>query len=188
MHAIRSLQPVIKHLLEIGIQLEVLNIGGGFPCTYASSDEEITLEEISKLVMVEYKKLPYQPHLILEPGRAMVAEAAVLVSTVIARIERIEHTWLFLDAGVYNGLFETLAYQGSIRYRITSMRPSYDSGEAVFALAGPTGDSWDVISREAHLPTDMAQDDRLVFHGVGAYNLVMVGRFNGFPKPHVYFV
>ena len=38
MHAIRSLQPVIKHLLEIGIQLEVLNIGGGFPCTYASSD------------------------------------------------------------------------------------------------------------------------------------------------------
>ena len=153
-HAIRSLVPVIKHLDEIGIRIEIL---------------------------------PYKPQLVLEPGRAMVADAAVLVATVIARVERVEHTWLFLDAGVYNGLFETLAYQGSIRYRITSLRPSYNVGESVFALAGPTGDSWDVISREAHLPNDIGQDDRLVFHSVGAYNLVMVGRFNGFPKPPVYY-
>lgn len=187
-HAVRSLFPVITHLSEIGINLDVLNIGGGFPCMYASTDEDITLEDISKTVHTEYEKLPYQPHLILEPGRAMVADAAVLVSTVIARIERIEHTWLFLDAGVYNGLFETLAYQGSIRYRITSLRPSFDAGESVFALAGPTGDSWDVVSREAHLPQDIQPGDKLVFHSVGAYNLVMVGRFNGFPKPAVYFV
>lgn len=187
-HAIGSLVPVIKHLDEIGIRIEILDIGGGFPCTYASSDEEIALAEISKTVHKAYDKLPYKPHLVLEPGRAMVADAAVLIATVIARVERIEHTWLFLDAGVYNGLFETLAYQGSIRYRITSLRPSFDSGESVFALAGPTGDSWDVVSREAHLPSDIGQDDRLVFHSVGAYNLVMVGRFNGFPKPHVYFI
>ena len=187
-HAIRSLVPVIKHLDEIGIRIEILNIGGGFPCMYASSDEEITLQEISKSVQDEYKQLPYKPQLVLEPGRAMVADAAVLVATVIARVERVEHTWLFLDAGVYNGLFETLAYQGSIRYRITSLRPSYNVGESVFVLAGPTGDSWDVISREAHLPNDIGQDDRLVFHSVGAYNLVMVGRFNGFPKPPVHFV
>ena len=58
----------------------------------------------------------------------------------------------------------------------------------MFALAGPTGDSWDVISREAHLPADIEVGDKLVFHNVGAYNLVMVGRFNGFPKPPAYFV
>jgi ornithine decarboxylase len=118
----------------------------------------------------------------------MVAESAVLVASVIARVDRIEHTWLFLDAGVYNGLFESLAYQGSIRYRISALRPSYDAGEATFAIAGPTGDSWDVINREAQLPADITVGDKLVFHDVGAYNLVMVGRFNGFPKPHVHFV
>ncbi len=186
--AIESLHPVMKHLEEIGLKIEILNIGGGYPCTYASSDSEITLKEVADSVHEEYAKLPYQPHMVLEPGRAMVADAAVLVTSVIARIERIEHTWLFLDAGVYNGLFETLAYQGSIRYRITAMRPSYDAGEAVFALAGPTGDSWDVVSREAHLPADIQAGDKLVFHSVGAYNLVMVGRFNGFPKPAVHFV
>ncbi|OGG53888.1 hypothetical protein A3H16_00360 [Candidatus Kaiserbacteria bacterium RIFCSPLOWO2_12_FULL_53_8] len=187
-NAVSSLHPVLKHLHELGLKIEILNIGGGYPCMYASTDEEITLKEVAKSVAAECKKLPYQPHLVLEPGRAMVADSAVLVTSVIARVERIEHTWLFLDAGVYNGLFESLAYQGSIRYHVTAVRPSYDAGEATFALAGPTGDSWDVVSREAQLPQDIAVGDKLVFHSVGAYNLVMVGRFNGFPKPAVYFV
>ena len=63
-----------------------------------------------------------------------------------------------------------------------------DAGEAVFAPCGPTGDSWDVVSREAHLPADIGPGDKLVFHNTGAYNLVMVGRFNGFPKPEVHFI
>lgn len=187
-NALDSLHPILKHLKELGIAIDVINIGGGYPCTYASSELEIPVPDIAKMIHQAYDRLPYKPQLIVEPGRAMVADAAVLVATVIARIERIEHTWLFLDAGVYNGLFESLAYQGSIRYRVTSVRPSFDAGEAVFALAGPTGDSWDVVSREAHLPQDIGPGDRLMFHSVGAYNLVMVGRFNGFPKPQVYFV
>jgi len=187
-HAIAGLLPAIKHLDELGLRIEVLNIGGGYPSLYASSEQHISLQEIADTVHAALDLLPYKPHIILEPGRAMVAEAAVLVASVIARIERTEHTWLFLDAGVYNGLFESLAYQGAIRYRVSSMRPLADSGEAVFALAGPTGDSWDVVSRDAHLPADIGPGDKLVFHSVGAYNLVMVGRFNGFPKPDVYFV
>jgi ornithine decarboxylase len=187
-HAVRGLAPVVNHLNEIGLPIEILNIGGGYPAQYPSSDQHFSLQEVADSVYAEYGKLDHKPHLVLEPGRAMVAESAVLVASVIARVERMEHTWLFLDAGVYNGLFESLAYQGSIRYRVTPLRPSYDAGDATFAIAGPTGDSWDVVSREAHLPADIGVGDKLVFHNVGAYNLVMVGRFNGFPKPQVYFV
>lgn len=187
-NAITGLTPVLKHLDELGLRIEILNIGGGYPSEYASSEEHIALEEIAASVHTALKKLPYQPHIVLEPGRAMVAESAVLVASVIGRVERIEHTWLFLDAGVYNGLFESLAYQGSIGYRVSSIRGNGDAGEAVFALAGPTGDSWDVVSREAHLPADIAVGDKLIFHNTGAYNLVMVGRFNGFPKPDVHFI
>jgi len=186
--ALRGLAPVIKHLEEVGLRIEILNIGGGYPCMYPSAENDISLQEISKSVYSEYEKFHHKPKLILEPGRAMVADAAVLVTSVIARIERIEHTWLFLDAGVYNGLFESLAYQGAIRYRVSTLRPPDNTGEAIFALAGPTGDSWDVMSRDAHLPADINVGDKLVFHSVGAYNLVMVGRFNGFPKPPVYIV
>jgi ornithine decarboxylase len=185
---VASLAPVLADLEKSGIRLDVINIGGGFPCNYASPPWEIPLRQVADSVYAEYDRLPYRPRLVVEPGRAIVADSAVLVASVIARVDREEHTWLFLDAGVYNGLFESLAYQGAIRYRVTSLAPERETETAVFALAGPTGDSWDVITREARLPRDMKDGDRLVFHAVGAYNLVMVGRFNGFAKPIVHFV
>jgi ornithine decarboxylase len=168
--AIEKVGPILEELKRAGITLEVLDIGGGFPCAYASAEKSISLEEIAGHTLAAYKNLPYQPELILEPGRGIAAETAILVADIIARVERKEHTWLFLDVGVYGGLFETMAYQGSTRYRVTNLRPSYDAGEAQFAIAGPTGDSPDVITREALLPADVNVGDKLVFHDVGAYS------------------
>jgi len=183
-----SLRSIIQDLKDDGIELDMIDIGGGYPCKYYSSPDSPSLKEIAKYTMKEYKKLPYQPKMVLEPGRGMVADTGVLVASVIARVERRGSTWLFLDAGVYNGLFETMAYQGSTRYRITSVRPSKGSGVSLFAIAGPTGDSPDIITREALLPSDMAVGDKVVIHDVGAYSAVMTSTFNGFPKPDVYFV
>ncbi|MEX1112025.1 MAG: type III PLP-dependent enzyme [Candidatus Andersenbacteria bacterium] len=187
-NALEGLAPVLEHLKKTGIDIEVINIGGGYPCAYASTEKAITLEEIAENTLKQYKKLPYQPQLILEPGRGIIATAAVLVADIIAKVDRSANTWLFLDAGVYDALYEAMAYQGSTRYHVTSMRPSYDSGEALFALAGPTGDSADVITREALLPQDITAGDKLIFHDVGAYSLVVSSRFNGFPKPGVYLI
>jgi len=187
-NAIENLWSTLEHLSKIGIKIDVLNIGGGYPCTYASTEDEITLAEIAKEALKQYKKLPYRPKLILEPGRGMVASTGIAVGTVIGRVERGIATWLFLDLGVYNGLFETMAYQGSTRYRITSLRPALNVGEQMFALAGPTGDSPDIITREALLPSDIQVGDKLVIHDVGAYSLCVTSRFNGFPKPSVYLI
>lgn len=186
--ALEGLREPMEHLRKIGIDIEVLNIGGGYPCTYASTENEITLEEISHNIYEQYEKLPYQPKIIIEPGRGMIATSAVLVTSVVGRVERQENTWLFLDAGVYDALYEAMAFQGSTRYRITSMRSSFDAGESLFALAGPTGDSCDIITREALLPRDIDVGDKLIAHDVGAYSLVVSSRFNGFPKPAVYLI
>lgn len=186
--ALKSLRSPLAHLKKLKITLDIIDIGGGYPCAYASTEKNLTLEEIAHNTLAQYQRLPYQPRLILEPGRGIAATSAVAVTSVIGRVERKGSTWIFLDAGVYNALFETMAYQGSTRYRVTSLRPSYDAGEMLFALAGPTGDSPDVITHEALLPQDIEVGDRLVFHDVGAYSLVAASRFNGFPKPDVYFV
>lgn len=187
-NALESIQPALEHLKKLGIIVDVIDIGGGYPCGYASTEKYGDLEAIAQHTLKQYKKLPYQPQLVLEPGRGIVATSAILVTSVIGRVERQGGTWLFLDAGVYNALFETMAYQGSTRYRVTSMRPSYNSGEMLFALAGPTGDSPDVITREASLPQDLEVGDKLIFHDVGAYSLATASQFNGFPKPQAYVV
>lgn len=187
-NVIISLRSIIQELKKDGLKLEILNIGGGYPTPYVSSELAPTHKEIAENTIKQFKKLPYPLKLVLEPGRGMVADAGVAVATVIARVERRASTWLFLDLGVYNGLFETMAYQGSTRYPITSMRSAGDNGESLFSLAGPTGDSPDVITREALLPNDIEIGDKLIFHLVGAYSLTTVSPFNGFPKPEVYYV
>jgi ornithine decarboxylase len=186
--ALESLVEPLVQLKEAGITIEVIDMGGGYPCTYASTEEELTLDQIAEHTYEAYKKLPYHPKLLLEPGRGIIAEAGVLIADVIGRVERKENTWLFLDAGVYNGLFEAMAYQGSTRYKVKSIRTSYDAGESLFALAGPTGDTPDVITREALLPSDTEVGDRLIFYSAGAYSTVVTSTFNGFPKPDVHFV
>jgi ornithine decarboxylase len=178
----------MRELRAEGIDIEAINLGGGIPCQYASSEYVPNLCEIAELTLRAVSQLPYRPQLILEPGRGIVAESGVLVASVIARVPRGNQTWLFLDAGVYNGLFEAMAYQGSTRYPIESVRLSNASGEAIFALAGPTGDSPDIITREALLPADTDVGDRLIIRNAGAYSLSVASRFNGFPKPAVYLV
>lgn len=187
--AIKDLTETINELEKSsGIKIEILNIGGGYPCKYASSEEAPEVEEITSEIKEELNNLPYQPKIILEPGRGVIADTAIVVTSVIARVERGSNTWLFLDAGAYNAFFEAMAYQGSTRYSITSLRNSYDSGEMMFSIAGPTGDSQDVISREVLLPKDIEVGDKLIFYSVGAYSLVAVSPFNGFPKPDIYIV
>lgn len=188
-NAVAIIGEIMKQLSLSGIKLDIINLGGGFPCnTYLSSSNTLPLEQIAQCILDEYKKLPYQPQLILEPGRGIIADTAILVASVIAKVDRKEHTWLFLDAGVYNGLFESMVYQGSTRYRITAMRQSPGVEESLFALAGPTGDSPDVITREILLPRDINVGDKIIFHDIGAYSLPTACLFNGFPKPDVYFI
>jgi ornithine decarboxylase len=187
-NALSTVQDVVASLSSANIKLEIINLGGGFPCQYASPESVPCVAAITKEITEQYRQLPYQPSLIIEPGRAIVAEAGVVVASVIARVPRRDTTWLFLDAGVYNGLFEAMAYQGSTRYVIESLRPVATAGEALFALAGPTGDSPDVITREALLPADVDVGDRLIVRNAGAYSLSVTTDFNGFPKPPVYLV
>jgi hypothetical protein len=105
----------------------------------------------------------------------------------VGRVTRKGTPWLFLDAGVYNALYEALAFQGSTRYQVRCLRPS-EAWPIVFSLAGPTGDSPDVIARDALLPADIRVGDKVVFEAVGAYTLSVSSRFNGFPTPPVHFL
>lgn len=187
-NAIESIHQPIEQLKRDGIIIEAINLGGGFPCKYLSCEHDFGLKEISDFTLAAYKKLPYHPKLIVEPGRGIIAETGILIVSIIAKVERKENTWLFLDAGVYNGLFEAMSYQGSTRYRVSRLRKEHDAGKKLFALAGPTGDSPDIITREALLPTDTEVGDKLIVHDVGAYSLSVTSEFNGFPKPFVHFI
>src|SRR4030042_606783 len=85
-----------------GILLKSLNLGGGFPIAYRRPVPAI--EEIAETVIKSMKhKLPDVQEVLVEPGRALVGHAGVMVASVIAKATRDGKDWLYLDVGVFNG-------------------------------------------------------------------------------------
>jgi ornithine decarboxylase len=184
---IRTITPIIEELQKEGVTLEVINIGGGFPVHYDNHEDAPELHKIVVAIHNALHSLPYIPKLIMEPGRALVATSTVLVTQVIARNDRANKPWLCLDAGIYNALYEAMIHQGETRYPVHLLNlPTEPVDTEFFTLAGPTGDSLDIIARDVELPSYVDVGDKLVFEHAGAYTITMASRFNGFPAPHLY--
>jgi ornithine decarboxylase len=187
-NAINMIRPIIENLAEEGITLEVLDIGGGFPVAYYNHQHVPQLPEIIAHIQNSLHMLPYMPKVILEPGRGIVASSTVLISSVISRTVRGGKVWLCLDAGIYNALYEAMIHQGSTQYTVHPFNNQAGSRLNFMhtTLAGPTGDSLDIIAREVMLPDYLKEGDRLIFENAGAYTVGMSSPFNGFPKPELY--
>jgi ornithine decarboxylase len=174
---------VMSGLLEDGVGLALLNLGGGFPARYALDTSAAPIGEFGRQIRKAVDELlPYRPDtLVCEPGRFLVADSAVLVTTVLDRSLRDGARWLVLDAGVHQGL------AGGQRFPARTARPDAVAGALVpFGLAGPTCDPDDVIARDVLLPRNVRPGDLVVFGSTGAYT--QAAGYNGFAPPKTFFV
>ena len=129
--------------------------------------DSITLEAYGKAIFRALRRHFGNdvPETIVEPGRGIVADAGTLTTSVIGVVERGGRRWVFLDAGVFTGLVETL--DEAIRYRLRT-EVSGPTGPCV--LAGPTCDSADVLyeRQPVQLPLALREGDRVVVEAAGA--------------------
>ena len=188
-HAIRAIGGVLDDLAAERITLEALNLGGGYPANYAEAVP--TIGEIGKAIFPTLEEtLPYVPaQLAAEPGRFLVAESAVLATSVIGREVRSGESWLYLDVGAYNGLIETQQTRQTWTYPLWSSREDHTSAPLdTFTVTGPTCDSNDTLFFGAVLPSTLETGDRLYIGSAGAYTVSYASSFNGFPPPQQLFV
>jgi ornithine decarboxylase len=186
-NGIRTIKPIIEELYKEGVTLDVINIGGGFPVEYSNHAEVPHLKEIVSRINNALHELPYIPKLYMEPGRGIVASSTVLVAEVMSRTVRRDDVWLCLDGGIYNALYEAMIHQGSTQYIVHPYTlPEDNTSQMTCTLAGPTGDSLDIITRNAIIPSYTTVEDKLIFENAGAYTLSLSCSFNGFPKPELY--
>jgi ornithine decarboxylase len=178
--AIEKSWSVWQRAAQRGVELQMLNLGGGFPATYLKPVPSVA--EIARVVHDSLAAFfPKDIDISIAPGRGLVGEAGVLAATVMAKAARDGEQWLYLDVGVFNGLMEAV---GGIKYRIV---PSKNGTARKWVLSGPTCDSFDVISNEVELP-DLDVGDRVYITSAGAYTTAYASQFDGFPIPAIHFL
>jgi ornithine decarboxylase len=184
-NAIRASGDVWRAAQERGFNFSFLDLGGGFPAGNYHDPSIPTLEAIADVVMPAlHENIPNLEDVlvVLEPGRGLVGESGRLIASVEGKAPRGEDEWLYLDAGVFNGLMET--YEGFPPVVRLVAEDAHLRPRKVYTLAGPSCDSCDVLGRGIELP-EIHIGDRLQFLDSGAYVTEYGAAFNGFPIPEV---
>ena len=197
--AIARVASLFEELKIEGVNVRMLNLGGGFPVSYA--DDVPSIDNFTKAISNTISRYfgDVWPEVLLEPGRFIVGKAgvvyteAVLVST---RGARNGVRWVYLDIGRFGGLAET--ENESIRYAIHAWRGvesdfyrEKESDLAPVVLAGPTCDGADILYEKAHymLPQDLKSGDKLIILNAGAFvSTYCSTSFNGFPPLAEYYI
>ncbi|WP_027341631.1 type III PLP-dependent enzyme [Hamadaea tsunoensis] len=173
---------VFAQVREHGVELDFLNLGGGFPVAYA--DPVPPIEDFGSVIHAAVgRHFPGIPLRIgAEPGRYIAAEAGTLRASVVL-VARKSYTddsrWVYLDVGRFGGLAETEGE--AIRYRIVTRHDGTATGPT--AIAGPTCDSVDVLYRTTpyELPLALHTGDHVEILNTGAYTTTYSSNgFNGF--------
>lgn len=184
--AVKSVAKLFKKLDKKGVDLDMINLGGGFPAHYLR--DVPTAAEYGRAIhgsLTKHFGNAIPGTVIVEPGRGLVGDAGVVLAEVVlvARKHKTEDVrWVFLDIGKFGGLIETM--DESIHYPLETSRDGQASCSRVI-LAGPTCDSADVLyeKKSYDLPDTLTAGDQIIFHSAGAYTTTYAAQsFNGF-KP-----
>ena len=159
-----------------GVRLARLNVGGGFAAHRGvAPDLEAVFARIGAEVRAAFG--PDAPALVCEPGRAMVAEACQLAT----RVKSLRGDAVYMNDGVYGALAEWRDIAAHDRIRVVTTDGQPRVGTPVPRIVfGPTCDSIDRLPDPVLLPADLAEEDYLIFAGMGAYSNAIATRFNGY--------
>jgi ornithine decarboxylase len=188
--ALAQAAQIFKSLGDKGIDLEMVNLGGGFPTRYLKNVPPTKAygKAIDRAVRRHFGNRI--PETIIEPGRGMVGNAGVIKSEVVLvakKHEKDDLRWVFLDIGKFGGLAETM--DEAIRYPLVTARDGEAKGPCV--VAGPTCDSADVLYEKTPypLPLSLTVGDEVLIESAGAYTTTYASvAFNGFAPLQSYVI
>ncbi len=181
LHSLEPFAAAIAAIAPLG-DFPVYNLGGGLGVAYTEDQRPLRTEEyVGALVEAARRHLGPGRRLLVEPGRALVANGGVTIYRVIG-VKANVSTWVSVDGGMSDNLRPMLygsLYQADIASRL--------GGTTRVHLAGKHCESGDVLIRDALLD-DPQPGDVLVTPVTGAYGYAMANNYNGVLRAPVIFV
>ena len=174
--ALDRLLVLIDELEEIGITISHLDVGGGLGVTY--KDEKPPHPDQYTLAIAERMVGREELMLIFEPGRAIMANAGILLTKVEFLKQGAEKNFAIVDAGMNDLIRPALysAWQNIIPVNLNLAQPS-----AVFDVVGPICETGDFLGKDRTLVTQPGE--LLAVRSSGAYGFVMASNYNSRCRP-----
>ena len=168
----------IKAIASLG-EFSVYDLGGGLGVRYTYKDKPPTVEEyLDALIDTARKYLPATAKILIEPGRSMVADAAVTLYQVVT-IKRSLRTFVAIDGGMADNLEVSLygqRFEATVANRV--------GGGDLYTLVGRHCESGDTLIDGVQLQ-DPKVGDIIAVPVTGAYCLTMANNYNGARRPPV---
>jgi len=187
---LRPFRREVEELAALG-EFPVWDLGGGLGVRYTEAQEQPpAIEEyVGALVAAAHEHAMAGSRLLIEPGRALCANACVTLYEVQSVKQNVSR-WVAVDGGMSDNL-RPMLYGAPYEAHVADRFPSPDSparrgGSTRCVLAGKHCESGDVIVAEALLD-DPRPGDVIVTPATGAYGYAMANNYNGVPRPAVVF-
>jgi diaminopimelate decarboxylase len=178
----------VGELARLG-EFPVWDLGGGLGVQYTEEQQSPPAIEEYVAAIVDAAQehgIGAEARLLLEPGRALCANAAVTLYTVESVKQNVSR-WVAVDGGMSDNMRPMLygaTYEAHVADRFPV--PGRCGGMTECVLAGKHCESGDVILRNALL-ADPRPGDVIVTPATGAYGYAMANNYNGVPRPPVIF-
>ena len=186
----RTLKLAHQFTTATGVELQALDLGGGFGIAYTEADSPKATSELAaafeEMVDHECRALGIRrPELAIEPGRAISGPAGVALYTV-GTIKPVEleggkvRTYVSVDGGMSDNIRPALyaaEYSAVVANRVSDAEP------LLCRVVGKHCEGGDILIRDVFLPSDLAVGDVIAVPGSGAYARSMASNYNQVPRP-----
>lgn len=172
--AIERLRVLLLELEEDGINIKYLDLGGGLGITY-DREQPPTPLAYGKAVQSALRGLDVT--LLLEPGRVIVGNAAVLLSRVVLTKQAETKQFVVADAAM-NDLIRPTLYKA---YNDIEPVARPRRNKAVVDVVGPVCESGDFLAKDREMP-EVRAGELLAVRSVGAYGFSMASTYNSRPR------
>ena len=171
-----KIENYIEELRKYDIQLEFLDIGGGFGLMDNSDSFNlgVMLNEIAN------KLKSFNLKIIVEPGRSIIGNTSFLISKVLYIKKNESKNFAICDAGM-NDLLRPALYKSYHEIVNLSNFQSSDKNLNVFDIVGPVCESSDCFFPKKTI--DLSENDYIAIMNTGAYGYSMASNYNSRPKP-----
>ncbi|HLS51513.1 MAG TPA: diaminopimelate decarboxylase, partial [Burkholderiaceae bacterium] len=175
--ALDKLLDLIETLQTMGISIQHLDLGGGIGIRY-KDEQPLTPKTLLDNVFAKLKARNLDHlQIILEPGRSLVGNAGVLLTTV-EYLKHSEHKNFAVVDAAMNDLLRPTLYDAW--HDVLAVTPRKGTAMA-YDVVGPVCESGDWLAKNRELV--LKQDDLLAVMSAGAYAFTMASQYNSRPRP-----